>query len=270
MISKKPTVSLEDLLKVKRAERPAPEFWGEFERELRVKQLAAIVEPRPWWAPFIRVGARLSHYQLPIGATAVLALSFLTVHEYHEPAAGRTDLAEANLPVMTAHSVARVQVEPLPLPVEQPSFASANASSAPSEAAAADATTVAASSALPESEPLGEPAATEFEPTPSAIYMAANLAAAQAEDPTLMDDVFGARQHRGEVREPVRDPLTHVTAPGEFRRSRLLATALPAAAGASDVPVGSSDRVARRLTEERLYDSFSRIGVQGDRVAIKF
>jgi len=36
------------------------------------------------------------------------------------------------------------------------------------------------------------------------------------------------------------------------------------------VAVGNSQRVARRLTEERLYDSISRVGVQGDRVAFKF
>ena len=36
-------VSLEDLLRLKRAERPAPEFWVQFERELRAKQLAALV-----------------------------------------------------------------------------------------------------------------------------------------------------------------------------------------------------------------------------------
>jgi len=39
-------VTLEDLLCLKRAERPPPEFWSEFERELRQKQLAALVERR--------------------------------------------------------------------------------------------------------------------------------------------------------------------------------------------------------------------------------
>lgn len=45
--SEKPT--LEELIRLKRAERPPAEFWKRFEEELRAKQLAAIVEPRPWW-----------------------------------------------------------------------------------------------------------------------------------------------------------------------------------------------------------------------------
>jgi len=42
-------VTLEDLLRVKRAERPSTEFWGQFESELRAKQLTAIIEKRSWW-----------------------------------------------------------------------------------------------------------------------------------------------------------------------------------------------------------------------------
>ena len=42
-------VSLGELLRLKRAERPEPEFWARFEQDLRAKHLAAIVEKRPWW-----------------------------------------------------------------------------------------------------------------------------------------------------------------------------------------------------------------------------
>ena len=35
----KATVTLEDLLRVKRAEQPPAEFWAEFERGMRTKQL---------------------------------------------------------------------------------------------------------------------------------------------------------------------------------------------------------------------------------------
>lgn len=45
--SHKPT--LEEVIRIKRAERPPAEFWKRFEEELRAKQLAAIVAPRPWW-----------------------------------------------------------------------------------------------------------------------------------------------------------------------------------------------------------------------------
>jgi hypothetical protein len=45
--SSKPTV--EALLRLKRAERPDDAFWGEFEVRMRQKQLAASIEPKPWW-----------------------------------------------------------------------------------------------------------------------------------------------------------------------------------------------------------------------------
>jgi hypothetical protein len=68
----------------------------------------------------------------------------------------------------------------------------------------------------------------------------------------------------------MRDPLSHVSSPGESRRSRLLATALPVNSSISDPAVSTAGRVARNLTEQRLYDTISRVGLKGDRVAIKF
>ena len=35
-------VTIEDLLRLKRAERPPASFWSDFDREMRAKQLAAI------------------------------------------------------------------------------------------------------------------------------------------------------------------------------------------------------------------------------------
>lgn len=275
MNPQKRVVTLEELMRLKRAERPPPEFWAQFDREMRVKQLAAIVEPKPWWAPFIRVGARVSRHQVPIGAAAVLLLSFVSIREYRtaefrpvfvpevtHPAADTSNVSE---PIAAGEStpqsvvtpvvatVARTEIPTSPLTVQSP------ASSA-----------TLAVGAVAHSVPLMDRAPQAAEPTPSARYIAANLAAVQAADPTIVDDVFGASVHMKELREPMRDPLTQINAPGESRRSRLLATALPALASTADVSVGTSDRVARRLTEDRLYDSISRVGVRGDRVAIKF
>lgn len=46
--SYKTTVSVEDLLKLKRAEKPSNEFWARFERDLQQKQLQALVRPSLW------------------------------------------------------------------------------------------------------------------------------------------------------------------------------------------------------------------------------
>jgi len=269
MSSRKRPVTVEDLLKVKRAERPAPEFWVQFEREMRVKQLAAIVEPRPWWAPFIRVGARVSRYQLPIGAAAIMALTFVTVGEYRVFDSPTRSADEVSLPIVQSQLPAPTVAEKparSALPAPTAVTLAAAEMEAPADVAATPAPTGQVSHVVAVEETRVEAA----EPSPSALYIAANLAAVQADNPQLLDEAFGAVARRTEVREPVRDPLTQIGVPGESRRSRLLATALPAMATSNEVAVGNSQRVARRLTEERLYDSISRVGVQGDRVAFKF
>lgn len=267
MNSPKKTVTLEDLLRVKRAERPPAEFWNDFDRELRAKQLAAIIEPKPWWAPLIRIGARMSHYQLPAGAAAILAISFLTLSQQQSGGPLPAPVAEIPLPALQVLPEPDY-VQPLSqLAAPVPSAAQLARVEEPAEPAPeiAVATGRTAHAVLLLGESPAEP-----EPSPSARAIAANLAAAQATDPHILTELFGAVPAEVAVRERPRDPLAQISSPSESRRSRLLATALPVPAGYSEVEVGSSDRVVRRLTEDRLYDSISRIGVRGDRVAIKF
>jgi len=77
-------VTLEDLLRLKRAERPPPEFWTEFEGELRQRQLAALVEKKSWWRETAFL-PRIRALRVPLGATAVLALTLLSIHRYAPP-----------------------------------------------------------------------------------------------------------------------------------------------------------------------------------------
>ena len=273
MKSRKTTVTLEDLLRLKRAERPPAEFWNDFDRELRAKQLAAIIEPRPWWSPLIRVGSRLSHFQLPIGAVAILAVTLVTVREYgaNEPVSVYTPAVAMQEPVV--EDVSRDWSDSMSDYTEYTLAAANEAVSAPNysliaetqESSSSEQIALAARTAIVE-------AAEELsrEPSPSARYIAANLAAAQEADPGLLDDVFGRRFQHVRNAQPIRDPLSRVNAPAESRRSRLLATALPVIATSNDVGAITNDRIARRLSEERLYDTISRVGVKGDRVAIKF
>jgi hypothetical protein len=72
--SRKPT--LEELLRVKRAERPPAEFWKRFEEELRAKQLAAIVAPRPWWRSLaVFVPGRRASALAGVGAAVAVAFA---------------------------------------------------------------------------------------------------------------------------------------------------------------------------------------------------
>lgn len=269
MLPKKTQVTIEDLLRLKRAERPPAEFWSEFDRAMRVKQLAAIVEPRPWWAPFIRLGSRVARYQLPVGAAAVLAVTFVTLREY-QATAPAPEIIER-----PASAVAlRVDAPGVPVMAsEAPSSAAVASAPVPVERAAVPVITqveVASVGRASHVVPLSVSTPQVAEPTPSARYIAANLAAAQADNPNLVNQAFGQAIRVRDTREPVRDPLAQIGNLRESRRSRLLMAALPVSETLGELATPSSDRTARRLTEERLYDTIGRIGVQGDRVAIRF
>lgn len=271
-----PQVTLEDLLRLKRAERPPAEFWTQFDRDMRVKQLAAIVEPRPWWAPLIRVGARVSRYQLPVGATAILALTLVTVSQYRLPQneASFGPAVENTLDAMPGPAVA------LPVPAHANDQAVAVTAEATPEAvetimaATEQPRTLDALPAQAVSQPLvaerREVKRSEF--SASARSIEANLAAVKANEPELarlMDSMPGLGSRAvAAAPVPAVDPLAHMQSPSESRRARLLASVLPTSTYSSDRR--TTARVDRDLTDERLYESVSRFGVEGSKLAIKF
>lgn len=70
---KRPTSrpTLEDLLQLKRSERPPAEFWETFNRGLREKQLAALVHQPRGFARFKPLFTRAIRWTVPVGAAAV-------------------------------------------------------------------------------------------------------------------------------------------------------------------------------------------------------
>lgn len=273
--STRPQVTLEQLLRVKRAERPQPEFWQQFEREMRVKQLAAIVEPRPWWAPFIRIGTRVARYQVPVGATAIFALTLLTVREYQTPPASEPQFA----PAIVEREVHTMPGPAVTVVVPPQAVAETPVKEANSTQVAASTATVPTQAITPEravrTVPMLGGTGSEAD-SPTARMIAANLEAVKNSAPELAQlinrvsgmDALIAPQHKTEVI----DPLARVTVNSDRRSSRLLASALPVASYSSgEVSTGTNNsRLSRSLTEERLYDSVSRFGFNANRVAIKF
>lgn len=271
-IPRKTTVTLEDLLRVKRAEQPPAEFWGRFEQGLRAKQLAAIVEPRPWWAPFIRISARLSRFQLPVGATAVLAITLFTLREYQpasqspvfEPETGRVTLAQSAAVETTTGEFAAINV-PTPssanvVAAVQPVSAPAAVDKAQPVPAAATAVGAVSHVAMVNSE------------YTSARYMADKLAAAQPSDPNL-DQMLGLSLRNSDASVIPSEPLAQITIPGESRLYRLLGGAAhQASLGTSDSALRLNAQTARHLSERRLSESdvISRLAVEGDRLTVRF
>lgn len=251
-------ISLEDLLRLKRAERPSPEFWVSFERELRQKQLTALVEKRRWWHGWSGAFGRRAYLYLPAGATAVMAFAFVA-GRFHGPV-GVAQTEETASQV----AVADATIETLPATIV-----------ASTESRHEEPVHVAAAPALHVERAL--PATTRViarseQISPSARSIAANLEHLEQSEPELVHAVMGNRlSSSARVQRAVASAeVEHEEANEGGSRYRLIAryaeralTPEPAA------PSLVRDRLARRLADD-LGDGMSRIGVGGDRVSLKF
>jgi len=273
----KTTVTLEDLLRLKRAERPAPGFWQEFDRELRAKQLAALVVERPWWRTFpARAIAGVARYHLPMGASAILALTFLSVREY------RTAAPEAGL----APPVLEFSTQPISESAGGNVIEIANARDVRpmvpvveytglvfgEEAYREEIRPVSAVAALIEGT---EDSGVTL--SPSSRSVSENFSGAQKIEAVFGNRTLLAAASQGfesralPARQPVVDPLAQMRAPSDVRRARYLGTALSAVASAKPVATRNSERLASRIADQRLYEAgVSRLGLGGDRLMVKF
>jgi len=285
-LSKRP-VSLEDILRLKRAERPPAEFWEQFDRELRAKQLAALVEKRPWWQFLPHVFAGLRRYHLPLGATAVLAITFVSIREFQSagnPAAtapSRAIAAVSQRAGVAGATVAAADTNAARLaPVAALASADENASAAPADSATdvfarADAAPAEFAGTIPLFGAGSQSPAT-LTNTPSARAIAANFAAAQAA-PIVTRAALLVRPANFETRAmpasrtPV-EPLAQITPPAESRRARLLAAIVSTTSYNTEAPFRNGERLASRVSQaqERLYDEVHRFGASGNSLSMKF
>jgi hypothetical protein len=256
--------TLESLLRLKRAEVPTPEFWTRFEQELRDRQLAAIVEKRPWWCAFPRAYVFALRHNRQIGSLAALAVaSFFGYHEFHV-ATSAPSLASGSRIALAAPSNVLSAAPRVPVSVGKP----------------ASAVGLVRASSVPRASPAGPDLDAGFAgdvnqaEMPSARLIAANLAAARINGVESTGG-FMAFQTGIESQESLQngqldDPLANMTTPSEERRSRLMASATPAMAAGNEVSERVSERIASRLSDDRLYESMSRYGVGATAVSIKF
>ena len=262
-------VTIEDLLRLKRAERPSAEFWPEWDRQLRTKQLAAILDKRPWWRDALpRLGLALGRYHLPLGATAILALTILTVREY------RSVNTELSAPVPAP--VARVGV---PSVMRDGTDTGSLAELRQPDSVARD--EVAAVSAEPQEIsrtvsllPTTRDSIMDAMSRPAAREIAANLAIARATDPALARILKSAAGYElSAPRVQVEAPLARVAALHDTRQGRLHVYATNAAY-APDANFAVSrfhDRQVSHLSEDQLFEAAAhRIGAAGDRAWLKF
>ena len=262
-------VTIEDLLRLKRAERPTAEFWPEWDRQLRTKQLAAILDKRPWWRDALpRLGLALGRYHLPLGATAILALTILTVREY------RSVNTELSAPVATP--VARVGAPSVMRDgTDAGSFAELRQPTTVArdevEAASAEPQEISRAVSL---LPTTRDSIMDAMSRPAAREIAANLAIARATDPALARILKSAAGYElSAPRVQVEEPLARVAALHDTRQGRLQVYSTNAAYAPDTNPAVSRfhDRQVSHLSEDQLYEAAAhRIGAAGDRAWLKF
>lgn len=285
--SNKRPVTLEDLLRLKRAERPSAQFWTEFDRELRAKQLAALVEKRPWWSALPRAFAGLSRYHVPIGATAVLALTIVSVREFRSvtpvpvsPAMSKVATVAATVPVsdtapaIVSRDFESASVVPSALPNDGEAEPRTTALARDDEVAASADSSQASETA--ETTAAFAPAVREImpnlsgSPSRSAVN---NLVAFNDTKPAFSRDLLGT--NRGfETRvlsasKPKADPLMQIADPATVRHASLLNASFTGTSVVKSARINPS-RGAGRLLNEPFNDSASRFVASGNTFAAKF
>lgn len=264
-----PKITVEDLLRLKRAERPDPEFWSKFEVELRQKQLAALVQSRRWWERLPLLVGRRAY--LPLGATAAIAFTLVAVR-FHSP----SPVATLEQPARAAVAVSPAVSEPrhdivASVQRNEPALATVAAVEQPAEAAPTP-----LSEKMPaQADTLNPWSAQQASDSPSARSMAANLAQLEQTNPGLTHALLTGSRSGGSdtaFEEPAARTVEFATVTAlSSRRNRLLAS-MSDRQFVQDptAPEVVRERLARRLGDTELAGGWTRVGLKADRVSLKF
>ncbi|MBL9189763.1 MAG: hypothetical protein JNK23_19940 [Opitutaceae bacterium] len=270
---RKRPITVEDLLRLKRAERPSAEFWSAFDQKLRAKQLAALVDRRPWWHSLPAVISGLIRPRVVFGTAAALAVVIVVVRENRPSPVGLGEDAR-----LSDFAIAPSQ----PTPVAMVDIAVDDKRSELSTTAPAlipAAVVVSTLETSPESK--GEvalPASTstvtasssgDVAPRPALVSFTSVLPAAETKNPARLLALNAGLAHRpASSGRTTIDPLQQMTPPGEMRRVRF-STAMVAQAALDSTSRGA-ERQANRLVEDGAFNGARRFGARGDRVELKF
>jgi hypothetical protein len=265
-------ITVEDLIRLKRAERPPAEFWATFESQIRTKQLSAIVDRRPWWHRFSGILVMVNRHQLSFGAAAAFAMAFAGFR-YVNSHPGTASAVTVSAPAPAAVAV----IEAVPTPAA-PLVVSA-------AAPATEVTTVESRESEAAPLPVVKATASHLTQTPVAIASDSlskspfadgiSIKLSDFREPVseyARPSVFGSDREfepsTAPARAAVSEPLARMD-PAAERRARLLAPALPAySSGGSGTLAGDWMR-QRASSDDRMYESMDR-GSSDDRALVGF
>ncbi len=92
-------INLEDLLRLKRSERPSDQFWNEFDSELHQRMLQTLVKKDPWYLQVIRVFSGRILQSAAVAAAAVL-VAMIVVRPAFRSSVLPTFVADAQAPAV--------------------------------------------------------------------------------------------------------------------------------------------------------------------------
>lgn len=263
-------VTVEDLLRLKRAERPPAAFWATFEAEIRAKQLSAIVNKRPWWHGLSRAAAVVSRYQLPFGAAAALAVTWAGVHYYSASPSGVIRVQGAAPEAPVAAAAPSRAAAPAPVVLAEPAARRETAASVAQDEPVRTAVVTATSSHITKAP--SEVTVDAISKSPFADGISVSLADYRTPSAEVARrSVFGTDRDFEASLAPARqapsDPLARMD-PAEERRARLLAPALPAYSATARRSLASDWIRSKSSSDDRMYESMDR--GSSDRMLVGF
>lgn len=273
------SVTVESLLQLKRSERPPSEFWTQFEGELRAKQLAAIVGPRPWYSWVLNVRRLGAVLPVSVGTAAAVGAALLSVHEFRGTAPA---LAAVPVPALrsavasvASASVERTQEVALASRTTREAMASRAQGISNGEStvvlrrdserrmAPAFGPSSVLLTSMPARTAFPDPFSGAMPMTAPATDMPASIAPAAAGTVQWAQVAYVDRTAQTE-------PLARTVTMADERRAAMLSDPLPNASSAWATASAADPREVSQLSEERLNQAVRRLGVGGDRLLIRF
>jgi len=109
-------INLEDLLRLKRSERPSEAFWNDFDRDLHQRMLQTLVKKDPWYIQLMRgFSGRIGQSVAVAAAAAVVAM--VVVRPAFQPVAAPESFAAAPAPVVEVTPAPAVEIVSAPVEV---------------------------------------------------------------------------------------------------------------------------------------------------------
>lgn len=99
------SIKVEDLLRLKRSERPTDTFWNEFDRELHQRMLQTLVKKDPWYRQLMRAFSGPRVQTLGVSCAALFVAMLLMRPATFERTSSQAEVAAVSASIASASAV---------------------------------------------------------------------------------------------------------------------------------------------------------------------